>query len=128
LRKVGKHLYLLLWLVVCVGILLWKLERRTIYPVRRSIFLKRKISPTHDNVTALKLLFSILLCFNRRHLSTMYIAKHALTLVHESFYIIARTAAHMLLISVLSMRTCAQDFKLFIVIKLKYIICTYSIH
>jgi hypothetical protein len=41
--------------------------------------------------------------------------------------IIKMTAAHKLLISVLSMRTSAQDFKLFIVIKLKYIICTYNI-
>jgi hypothetical protein len=45
----------------------------------------------------------------------MYIAKHVLTLAHDSFYIIVMTAAHKLLISVLSMRTSAQDFKLFIV-------------
>jgi hypothetical protein len=57
----------------------------------------------------------------------MYIAKHVLTLAHESFYVIVMTAAHKVLISVLSMRTSAQDFKLFIVIKLKYIICTYNI-
>ena len=57
----------------------------------------------------------------------MYIAKHVSTLAHESLYVIVMTAAHKVLISVLSMRTRAQDFKLFIVIKLKYIICTYNI-
>ena len=127
MRKDGKHHCLLLCLVVCVDILLWKLERRTTYPVRYA-FLKMKISPIHDKVSPLKLLFSILVCFNRSHFSIMYIAKYVLTHAHESFYIIVMTAAHTLLISVLSMRTCAQDFKLFIVIKLKYIISTYSIH
>jgi len=57
----------------------------------------------------------------------MYIAKNVITHAHV-FFILVLTAAHMLLIGVLSMRTCAQDFNLLIVIKLKYIICTYSIH
>ena len=125
MRKAGKHPCLLLRLVVCVGILLWKLERRTTYPVRYA-FLKMKISPILDNVSPLKLLFSILVCFNQTFKYYVH-SKTCFNSAHDSFYIIVMTAAHKLLISVLSMRTSAQDFKLFIVIKLKYIICTYNI-